>query len=69
LIAESRRAARRWSHSNARSASDRDVRARNFGAACASYDSAVVTVSSVNLPSGLTLSYAQQGNVHDVALV
>jgi non-heme chloroperoxidase len=29
----------------------------------------VATVSSVNLQSGLTLSYAQQGNAQDVALV
>jgi non-heme chloroperoxidase len=35
-----------------------------------SYDSAVATVSSVNLQSGLTLSYAWQGNAQDdVALV
>src|SRR5439155_17892037 len=38
-------------------------------AACASYASAVATASSVNLRSGLTLSYARQGNVRDVALV
>lgn len=31
--------------------------------------SAVATVSSVNLQSGLTLSYAQQGDAQDVALV
>jgi non-heme chloroperoxidase len=36
---------------------------------CLLYDSAVASVSSVNLQSGLTLSYAQQGKAQDVALV
>jgi non-heme chloroperoxidase len=36
---------------------------------CPFYDSAVATVSKVKLQSGLTLSYAQQGDARDVALV
>ena len=38
------------------------------GGAC-SYDSIVAAVSSVRLRSGLTLSYAEQGDTHGVALM